>query len=86
MMQPPRKKSDWAGCRVRLREDVRTGLAVLPKGTEMLIETGVGRINLVGTACSCCGIQARLRLKPREAVLLEFLGPASVTPAVEATM
>lgn len=58
---PPKKKSDWLGCKVKLTQHISNPFCVLQKGTIMTVigHTPVGT-SLEGDACDCCGVKPKI--------------------------
>ena len=69
-MHQPLQKSDWIGRKVRIREELRQGPLVIPKGTILMVTSYRAGLALLGDLCDCCGTRAVIRGVPEQLVEL----------------
>lgn len=65
VIEPPARQRDWTGARVRMTQELSTGLLVIPAGRMGVVDASSGiRIHLTMDACECCKVACRWSFKP----------------------
>lgn len=63
---------DWKGKRVRSLVPLNTSQVVVPAGTEFTVEGKFNGLDILGDACSHCGVQVRIsRVNPSKLELVD---------------
>lgn len=64
-LKKPRSHYQWVGATVVTTQELSSGLAVIPVGSQGVVNAAKRGLSVIFDACPCCGIQLRLtRIRP----------------------